>query len=430
VPKKQLFFLKKSANFSNLTKMKKIFTIIALLIAAHSTIAQEKKAIFIIIDGVSKDVLQSVPTPNLHAIAKEGALISAYQGGERDQYNQTPTISAPGYNNVLTGVWYNKHNVPDNDIKAPNYHYPTIFRFFEDQYAEKQTAIFSSWQDNRTKLIGEGLPTTGGIKLDYHFDGLELDTVKYPHDKKRKFMSDIDQAVADEAARYIQEKGPDLSWVYLEFPDDIGHIYGDSEKYYDAVRASDRRIGQIWEAIKLRKQQKNEDWMIIVTTDHGRDPKTGKDHGGQSDRERASWIVTNTKPVNAYAKKFQASAVDILPTIARHLNITLSADELKELDGTPLIGKVSLTHPSAAIAKDKIHITWVPVSKEGKVKVLLANTNIFKETGLPDAYKVIAEVPLKDAKFDIDLNEETTSDFYKVVLEGKYNTVNRWIISK
>jgi predicted AlkP superfamily pyrophosphatase or phosphodiesterase len=410
--------------------MKKSIIAIAFICLANMAQAQQKKAIFIIIDGVSKDVIESVPTPNLHAIAKEGALISAYQGGELGLYNQTPTISAPGYTNVLTGVWYNKHNVPDNAIKAPNYNYPTIFRFFEDQYPQKQTAVFSSWQDNRTKLIGEGLPQTKGIKLDHHFDGLELDTVKYPHDKARKFMSDIDQAVSDDAAQYITQNGPDLSWVYLEFTDDMGHMYGDSENYTDAVQAADRRIGQIWDAVKQRKEKYKEDWLIVVTTDHGRDAKTGKGHGGQSDRERASWIVTNAQMLNEQAKKAKASVVDILPTIARFLNVKLSADQQREIDGTPLIGKISLTEPSAVKADDKINLTWMPADKDGKVKVWLTGANNFKQTGQPDAYKLVGEVPVKSGKFTIDLSKETLSNIYKVVLEGKYNTVNRWIVSK
>lgn len=411
--------------------MRKLLTLAALVFVTSVAIAQKKKTVFVIIDGISKDVIEKIATPNLDEIAKEGAMISAYQGGEKNEFNQTPTISAPGYSNVITGVWFHKHNVPDNAIKAPNYHYPTIFRLFEDQYPDKKTAIFSSWEDNRTKLVGEGLPQTGNIKLDYHFDGLELDTAKYPHDKGRTFMAKIDQAVVDDAARVIGEEAPDLSWVYLEYTDDMGHMYGDSEQFYDAVRSADRQMGQLWRAIKLRKEKYKEDWLIVITTDHGRDPKTGKGHGGQTDRERASWIVTNAKGLNAYAKQTeQASVVDILPTIARFMNINLTTEQQRELDGVPLIEKVSISKPVATREANKIKLNWTPTGNEGNVKVWLASTNNYKQTGKPDSYTLVGEAPLKDGKFDIELSGVENSDIYKIVLEGKYNSVNRWIVNK
>jgi hypothetical protein len=411
--------------------MKKVLTTVVLTCLISITSAQKKKVIFIIIDGVSKDVIEKLPTPNLDAIAAEGAFLSAYQGGERNQYNQTPTISAPGYNNVLTGVWFNKHNVPDNAIKAPNYNYPSIFRLFEDQYPGKQTAIFSSWLDNRTKLVGEGLAQTGNIKLDHHFDGLELDTVRYPHDKARKFMSDIDQAVTDETVRSVRETAPDLSWVYLEFTDDMGHLHGDSDQFADAVQQADRRVGEIWAAIKQRRQKYREDWLIVITTDHGRDPQTGKGHGGQSDRERAAWIVTNAKFLNEHSKETdQISSVDILPTIAGFHGLKLSSNIKRELDGISLIGDLSLTRLSAILAADKINLSWRAAGRNGKVKIWLAASNNFKDTGVADEYRLVGEVPVQDGKFNIDLSTYKPSNFYKVAVEGKYNTLNRWIIIK
>ena len=410
--------------------MKKIFIITLFTCFCMAAMAQQKKVVFIIVDGVSKDVLEKLATPNIDAIVKEGAMLSAYQGGERGQYNQTPTISAPGYTNVITGVWFNKHNVPDNDIKAPNYHYPTIFRFFKDQYPDKKIGIFSSWQDNRTKLVGEGLAETGSIKFDYKFDGLELDTVKFPHDKDRNFMSAIDQAVTNEAARQIKENAPDLSWVYLEYTDDMGHMFGDSKQYNDAVELADKQIGQIWDAVKVREKAHQEDWLIVITTDHGRDPKTGHHHGGQTDRERASWIVTNANPINTYAQKGQVAVVDILPTVARHLQISLSANQTRELDGVPLTGKVSLYQPEITTTNGKTVLRWIPGDDQGKVKVWLSGENKFKTSGIADNYKLLGEVPVKDATFTLDLSQFPASDIYKIVLEGKYNTVNRWIVNK
>ncbi|MEJ0030463.1 MAG: alkaline phosphatase family protein [Bacteroidota bacterium] len=212
----------------------------------------------------------------------------------KDSYNQTPTISAPGYNNLLTGVWGNKHNVWDNDIADPNYNYLNIFRIAKKVNPSLKTAIFSTWTDNRTKLVVDG--------LDYSYDGLELDTVTYPHDKNADYIKKIDEAVVENAAQYVQQQGPDLSWVYLEYTDDMGHRFGDSDQFYNAILNADQQIKKIWDSIKLREQTFNEDWLIVVTTDHGRSADTGKNHGGQSDRERTTWIVTNSTKLNEHFK--------------------------------------------------------------------------------------------------------------------------------
>ena len=44
--------------------------------------------------------------------------------------------------------------------------------------------------------------------------------------------------------------------------------------------------------------------------------KDGKDHGGQSDRERSTWIVTNAKNINPLFQKHTPGIVDIFPSIA------------------------------------------------------------------------------------------------------------------
>ena len=128
-----------------------LFPILFLLFSV-AVVAQQKikKTVFIIVDGIPADVIEKLAPPNLQAIAKAGGYTRSYVGGVKGTYSQTPTISAVGYNSVLTGVWVNKHNVWDNDIAAPNYNYHTIFRFFKEQYPNKKTGVFSSWEDNRT----------------------------------------------------------------------------------------------------------------------------------------------------------------------------------------------------------------------------------------------------------------------------------------
>lgn len=402
------------------------FFSVTILLFCLTASAQKgaKKALFIIVDGIPADVVEKVATPNLDQITAAGHYRRAYVGGEKDGYSQTPTISAVSYNSLLTGTWVNKHNVWDNNIKEPNYNYWTIFRLYKEQYPKGKTAVFSSWTDNRTKLVGEGLSQTGNIQLDDHFDGYELDTVRFPHDKARDFMHRIDEQVATDAVATIQKSAPELSWVYLEYTDDMGHLHGDSPQFYAAVEKMDQQIGRIWAAIQERQKKIGEDWLIFITTDHGRDEKTGKGHGGQSPRQRATWMVTNLKSINAYAQYAQPGIVDILPTVARHLNIAISKE--REIDGVPLSGAVSVAHPKAVLIQNSIDVSWQAYATKGTAKIWLATSNNIK-TGGKDTYQLVGEVPVGQQHLLVDV-KESPADFYKIIVEGPYNAVNRWVV--
>lgn len=405
-----------------MSTMRLLFILAFLFVSSVSAIAQ-RKAVFIILDGIPADVIEKIETPVLDEISSQGGYTRAYVGGEKGAYNESPTISSPGYNHLLTGVWTNKHNVWDNDIKAPNYYYWNIFRIAEKVRPEIQTAIFSSWEDNRTKLVGEGLPAAGDIQLDYSYDGLEHDTIQFPHTADRKFMLEIDEAVSKEAARYILETGPDLSWVYLEFTDDMGHMYGDSHQFYDAVRKADAQVGKIWKSLKAREAKLNEEWMIVITTDHGRDVQTGLHHGGQSDRERTTWIVTNLQDLNTHFSQLPA-VVDIMPSIMRFMEIPIPQAIREEVDGIPFTGKVSLSNLKAKRVGKSVELTWTVLDPEGKLEVLVANSNMFRE-GKPDTYASAGSVDVARGTFIFDSKQ--SDGFLKILVKGPHNWVNVWV---
>jgi hypothetical protein len=407
-----------------------LFTLLALMgwhLAPAQPPARARKVVFIIADGIPADVLEKANTPNIKKLMASGTYLRAHVGGEKGTYTQTPTISAPGYNDLLTGTWGYKHNVWGNAIKAPNYHYPTIFRLLKEQLPTKKIAIFSTWTDNRTKLVGEGLPATGSLKVDYKFDGYELDTVAYPHDKQSLYTHAIDEKVVAEAATCLRANGPDLSWIYLEHTDDMGHRHGDSPEQLRAVGYVDEQVGKIWDVLRERMKTKPEDWLLVLTTDHGRDAQTGRNHGGQSDRERTTWLVLSDKNVNVYARQQPVAIVDVLPTIARFMRLTLPPATQRELDGVPLIGPVSLAAPRVAATSDSLRITWTALaSQPEKVKVWATKTNHFK-TGGPDDYELLGTVPVGRQRLALSRTAYPAT-FYKIVLEGTHNTVNTWLM--
>lgn len=405
--------------------MIKSWTILLIYLLISFVSEGQRKTVFIIVDGIPPDVVKKVETPNLDEIAGKNGFTDAHVGGVKGSYSESTTVSAVGYNHVLTGVWSNKHNVYDNDIKSPNYNYWNVFRIVKAQNTKARTAIFSSWLDNRTKLIGESLPEAGSFKFDYSFDGLELDTIRFPHTGEN-YMHPVDERVSEEAASYILREGPDLSWVYLQFTDDMGHAYGDNPKFYDAVRKADNQVGRIWKSVKERMKNSGEEWMILVTTDHGRDNVSGKNHGGQSERERSAWIVTNGEPLNAYFKQ-NPGTIDVAPSILRFMKIPVPETVQNEFDGVPFIGEVSLCDASAKRNGDKCTVTWKPLSTSGTAEVLVATTNRFA-VGETDNYQSMGKANVAVGSYTFNLKPEMKTGFLKILIKAPNNTVNTWIV--
>jgi arylsulfatase A-like enzyme len=208
----------------------------------------------------------------------------------------------------------------------------------------------------------------------------------------------------------------------------MGHVFGDSEKFYKAVQQMDTQIGKIAQAISKREKKHKEEWLIFITTDHGRDEQTGKSHGGQSLRQRTTWMVTSYRALNSYARYYTPAIVDIMPSIARFMNIAIPLQVGRELDGIPLIGALSLAEVSVNHFQDKLDITWKALEDKGEVKVWISTTNQFK-TGGKDNYQLMARVPLMNGHATIDV-ASIPSALYKIVVEGPSNSIVKWYLAQ
>ena len=125
-----------------------LFIILTALLACAASQAATRKVVYVVMDGIPADYIERVHPATVFDVARHGGYARASTGGEIGGYSQTPTISAVGYMNILTGTWLNKHNVPGNSNLDPNYNYWSLFRIAKQQPAGRITVRYSSEPGN------------------------------------------------------------------------------------------------------------------------------------------------------------------------------------------------------------------------------------------------------------------------------------------
>jgi len=213
----------------------------------------------------------------------------------------------------------------------------------------------------------------------------------------------------------------------LQFTDDMGHKFGKSPEMDEAIRLADAQVGKIWEAVQYRQKEYGEDWLIWITTDHGRKEPEGKDHGGQSDAEREIWMVSNSKNLNDRFHSGKAAMVDILPSFLRFFNLVVPEERENELDGVSLIGPNSISDVELVRKGKRRILIWNSVNKSGKVKISWSPTDNFSKGG-NDMYMLLEEVESSSGQFEIP-RWIAKKKFFKILIEGEKNALNVWKVN-
>lgn len=230
---------------------------------------EESRHVLIIgIDGVRPDALRKAETPNLDALIAGGAVsYDAYAGGERRTVTQQATSSGPGWSSILTGVWLDKHNVPNNDFSDPNFdEYPCLFTRIRELRPDAVLASIVNWTPINDEIVDDA---------DYEDRG-------------------DDAAVALLAADYLASQDPDVLFLQFDEVDGAGHdnfFAPWSPKYVEAIEITDAQVGQVMDALRARPRYDDEEWLVIVTTDHGGNPVFG--HGSHLRLSRTIFMIVS-----------------------------------------------------------------------------------------------------------------------------------------
>ena len=294
-------------------KMKTI--LLTGLVSISLLSGQNKKLLFIGIDGCRPDALTQAQTPNIDGLINGGIYIN----DALCSINGQPTVSGPGWSTMITGVWFDKHGVSDNSFSGSNFdEYPPFNVLMEESSQEYHTASFIMWTPIHTQIFGS--------TMDYN-----------------ELHSTYDGSVAQGAADYMST--PNLDVLFLDFDDvDIaGHSYGyspEANQYINAIENVDEYIGWVIDAMENRPTFQNEDWLVMITSDHG-----GIDysHGGQTIEERQIPIILSGSLVSVETLPEQSYLTNMVPTLLHYFGIENNCEW--QLDGISM-GLNSTEFPS------------------------------------------------------------------------------------
>ncbi|MEU1334274.1 alkaline phosphatase family protein [Streptomyces sp. NPDC005865] len=273
---------------------------------AHAA-ARTPKVLVIGLDGALLNRIKDAETPTLKGLMSAGltapsALYCA---------PLAPTSSGPGWSTLITGVWPDKHRVVNNDFTGHQL----------ARYPDFMTRIEAARPGLRTYAVASWNPIT-----DIVFSAKVDARISTP-------AAEYDTGTTARAVAEVGDGDPAAVFVQLDNVDHAGHSSGAaSQAYLDALHGVDTQVGRILSAVKSRPTYGTEDWLIMVTADHGHTDAGG--HGGSSWPERQTFLIATGPTITPGSVRHDVRMPDVAASALAHLGIAV--DPAWELDGRPL----------------------------------------------------------------------------------------------
>ncbi|GHG06044.1 alkaline phosphatase family protein [Thalassotalea marina] len=362
--------------------------------------APTKKVLIIGIDGLMYDYIDDIDTPELNEptllhfprLTLSKALTGGYIGTQSHQVSS----SGPAWSSILTGTWIDGHTIASNNNQPAAT--TTIFEHLYNADNNIDMASFAAWTP-----INAGHAKHGMQAVKQRVDG-----------NTRPENVSVDDFITDKLVQELMDDDSNLDFIFthLDEVDGAGHACGWCVPYEETLKETDVRLGKILDAIENRESKFNEQWLVMIVSDHGH-VKTGG-HGGDSIAERTSVIGTN-KPDQMNALFGQSTAAfdlaseeqnklmgypgitSIVPTVLNYLGQKF--DQSHQFSSPALIGEFGITHSYTQVEQSQSSTAIVSVH-------WFADSSIDKITLLRDGQE-IAQVSAADGVFKDELSINT-----------------------
>jgi arylsulfatase A-like enzyme len=214
---------------------------------------------------------------------------------------------------MLTGVWADKHGVLGNDFSANDYAaYPDFLTRLEQHNPDFETYAVLDWLPLGAEADGGPLlsPAVDSIvAFDGYIDGYAA----------------ADARSAALAADYLRTQDPDVAFVYFGNIDVVGHdTHSLSPDYRAAIEEADAHVGLLLGALRDRPRYDSEDWLVLMSTDHGRRDDGG--HGEPSLQEQTIFYLASGPGAAKGTPAAPPHIVDVAVTALTYLGVPIALE--------------------------------------------------------------------------------------------------------
>jgi len=209
-----------------------------------------RKVLLITMDGATSSAIQTLKPPHIDSLLAE----SQYTW---DGLSDANTSDASTWASIATGVTSAKHNITDEtflpQVSGPGTvtpFYPTFFYYIKQNIQNSTTLSVSSWKALNDNFFVDATTT---------------------------ITPATDEAVKDSALNHLRTGNETLISVDFRDIEAAGNNGGFSTAntdYKNAIINTDGYIGELLGALNSRSNLAREDWLVIITSNHGA-PSTG-----------------------------------------------------------------------------------------------------------------------------------------------------------
>ncbi len=286
--------------------------VLATIFVLNATLqAGERKVLTIALDGLRPDALVAANAPNIDSLT-DGTFFGT--GGPSGIFSMNAqaehlTFSGPGWGAYMTGLHVDRHGADTNGF---------------ENVVPGTTDWFTPLEAFNPSLNTHRVLTWGIASSSFPSGADTVDNYEYNQNG--------DQLMTNRVVQLMQDPATDVVMTFYSDTDVAGHSCGFSPTapcYIAAIEKADGQIGQIMTAIKARPTFASEDWLVVLTSDHG---GLGTGHSGGLPEQRTIPFIVAGPLATTVLPQANPRQVDVAATVLSYFGAPIPAN----YDGHPV----------------------------------------------------------------------------------------------